>query len=95
MSSSSSISFMTPQEEDDLVRDVEKKLGGQLHRTAFCITCGVRATNFCGHVKRGVEIVLAGWCKAHAEQEHVTGTKIPDNGCHGKWTPAMGISREF
>lgn len=82
-------------EDRALVQEVEAKLAG-LKRTASCLTCGQRATNFCGHVLCGDEQIIAGWCETHAEQEQATsrGEKVPPMGYHGQWKPWMGI-KEF
>ena len=55
-----------------------------MKQTSKCVYCGKDAVIFCGHVLRGKEMIIAGWCKRHGNQ-----SKIP-SGFSGQWKKSLG-----
>lgn len=55
--------------------------------TTHCVICFELATNHGGHVHKGKEAVIAGFCDAHHDHE----SEIKKcQGCYGDWQPKMG-----
>ncbi len=67
--------------------------------TLKCLFCEEKPTCYCGHVHKGREKIIAGFCKMHfdAEERKEVTVKFKSNcpGCHGEWKEEMGVDTRF
>lgn len=54
--------------------------------TTHCTECGRKATHWCGHVRRGSDKIIAGWCNYHS----LCCDALRKLGYAGRWQPFMG-----
>ncbi len=59
--------------------------------TKNCIICGKKAHTVFGHVHRGREILLAGLCKAHENEDYARKPRKDCAGCCGEWKIRDGV----
>ena len=70
-------------------------------RTTQCIVCLNKAINYTGHLSKGDNMVLAGWCDEHIDviiQDGKNNTKIlflmNTIGCYGGWHEKYGYEEQ-
>lgn len=63
------------------------------YSTEFCIVCLKPAVVYSGHVLKGKEQVLAGFCKKH-ECPQSSPHLLQRAGCFGYWGHAYGLKKD-
>lgn len=62
--------------------------------TTKCIVCLGPAEILGGHILKGDEKVLVGWCEKHADNS-VSPNLMRRVGCYGGWHPRYGLTDDF
>lgn len=65
----------------------------RVRETTKCIVCLRPATVFSGHVMRGREAVIAGWCDDHSVVNWTPPFYMGRIGCCGGWHSAYGCRK--
>ena len=60
--------------------------------TENCVKCYKKATCFGGHVHKGEEEIIAGFCKTHFQRVKKNKKNAECEGCYGEWVNEMGVS---
>jgi hypothetical protein len=64
--------------------------------TSRCLACRGVVTSHGGHVHRGREIILAGWCAKHKWGAKLRRRVKPRcAGCYGTWNQRDGVERAW
>lgn len=63
-----------------------------LRSTDKCIVCLAKAETWTGHVMRGKEIVLAGWCSIHRSRSMSDLRLLKHEGCFGGYHASYGLT---